>query len=403
MNSRRMLALILDVGKEMVQSGGETHRVEDTLLRLLSSYGFTNCNLWVIPTNIQATVTPPDGTVLTQIRNISYTSTEFDRLSKLNSLSRWACAEKPDADAFEQRLREIRESSASGVWMQLLGCGLGGWGFGLFFGCDFLDSLVALLASLCACLLIRRLSPLERNPLVLNFAVSFLMETLVILCAYLGAAKQMGYITIGVVMLLISGLGATNGLRDMVHLDTLSGLINLTASFTGAIGIALGIALPLMIVHSGAHHEIPGLGSTVAVQLISAVVACAGFSIWFHVKGWKILTCAIGGGLTWAAYLIAGRYSSDVFVATLLASIVCGLFGQIMARIHKTPATVFSTACILTLIPGGSLYYMMYGLVTKNPVLSRAKGKELALVCFGIVFGYLVVEVLNRALLRQKK
>ena len=31
MNSERMLGLILDVGKLLVESGGETHRVEDTL------------------------------------------------------------------------------------------------------------------------------------------------------------------------------------------------------------------------------------------------------------------------------------------------------------------------------------------------------------------------------------
>ena len=403
MDGNRMLGLILDVGKELIQCGGETHRVEDTLNRLASCYSFTDCNIWVIPTNIQATVTAPDGEVLTQTRNIQTTGLEYDRLCRLNELSRWACREIPDEAAFEARLKEIRTSPYVGLWLQILGCALGGWGFGLFFGCDLPDSLIALLTSVCVCLLIHRISSRERNPLVLNFLISFLMESLIILSALLGAASHMGYITIGVVMLLISGLGTTNGLRDLVHLDTLSGLINLTASFTGAIGIALGIALPLMIVPLESSHEITGLNSSTVIQIISCLIACAGFSIWFHIKGWKIAICALGGALTWCSYLIASTYLTDLFGSIMIASITCGLYGQIMARLLKTPATVFTTTCLLPLIPGGALYYMMYGIVTKDAALSRGKGVELFLTCFGIVLGYMVVEVVNRYLWKPKR
>ena len=403
MDGKQMLGLILDVGKELIQCGGETHRVEDTLYRLASCYGFTNCNIWVIPTNIQATVAAPDGEVLTQVRNIQKTGIEYDRLCRLNALSRWACREVPDEAAFSARLEEIRSSPAAGLWLQILGCALGGWGFALFFGCDLPDSLIALLTSVCVCLLIHRISSRERNLLVLNFVISFLMESLIILSAVLGLASHMGYITIGVVMLLISGLGTTNGLRDLVHLDTLSGLINLTASFTGAIGIALGIALPLMIVRLDSSHEITSLNSSTMIQLASCLIACAGFSFWFHVRGWKVVICAIGGAVSWGAYLLASAYVTDLFGSVMIASITCGLYGQIMARVLKTPATVFSTVCLLPLIPGGSLYYMMYGIVTKDTALGQSKGIELFLTCFGIVLGYMVVEVVNRYLWRQKR
>lgn len=403
MNSERMLGLILDVGKLLVESGGETHRVEDTLYRLAACYGFSRCNIWVIPSNIQATVTDPDGEVLTQIRNNTNSGTEFDRLCRLNALSRWACREKPDEAAFSERLSEIENSPAPSIWMQMVGCALGGWGFGLFFGCSLLESLVAMLVSIGICLMIHKLSPRERNPLVLNFIISCLMETAIILFGQIGFAQHMGYITIGVVMLLISGLGATNGLRDLVHLDTLSGLINLTSSFTGAIGIALGIALPLMVANSFGRHEITTLNPNQLIQLASCLVACAGFSLWFHVKGWKILFCAIGGVLTWGVYLFASQYLTDVFLITMIASISCGLYGQIMARVTKTPATIFSTVCLLPLIPGGSLYYMMYGIVIKNTELAKTKGLELVLTCFGIVLGYMVVEVVNRYIWKPKR
>ena len=403
----RMLGLILDAGKALIECGGETHRVDDTLNRLAVCYGFTDLNIWVIPTNIQATVTGPDGKVYTQVRRILSSGVDFEQLCGLNAFSRWACAEQPDEADFESRLCKLLAKPSHKPWLMTLGAALGGWGFGLFFGCDLLDSLIALLASVMVSFLMRWLSVRERNPLILNFLISFAVECLIIGAMKLGAADHMGYITVGVVMLLISGLGTTNGLRDLIHLDTLSGLINLAGSFTGAIGIALGIAFPLMMFRAGASNEVTSLNSEIWVQIAASGVACVGFCLWFHVVDRKIILCAFGGAMTWAIYLLTAQHIPGVFGPTMVASVACGLYAQILARAMRTPATVFATICSMPLIPGGSLYYSMYGIVTKDLTLAASKGEALGLTCFGIVLGYMVVEVLNRAvgpsLLRIRK
>ena len=64
---------------------------------------------------------------------------------------------------------------------------------------------------------------------------------------YFGLAHHVGSITTGVVMLLVSALGTTNGIRDMLHRDILSGILNVTNSILGATGIAAGIVVSLMI------------------------------------------------------------------------------------------------------------------------------------------------------------
>lgn len=401
MNYEQMLGQILDLGTEMISCGGETHRVEDTVFRLLAAEGFRSCNVWVVPSNLQVTATDPDGRTWTQIRNVHGSGVDFEKLDQLNTLSRWACAEHPDSERLAERMETVRSAAPSRAWTSYVGCLLGGWGFALFFGCKFTDSLIAALASLLIVLLVRRLSPREGNPLILNFTVSFLVELFIILTMKLGLCQNADCVTIGVVMLLISGLGATNGLRDLVHLDTLSGLINLSASFTGAIGIALGIALPILLFHDGGGAAVSGLHPNVIVQLFSGSMACVGFAIWFRVRGKKVAYCSLGAFLTWGVYLLSYALLPSDFAATLFASVFCGLFGQIMARVNKTPATIFTTICILTLIPGSSLYYAMYGVVTRNAELSYTKGIALGMTCFGIVLGFMVVEVANRFLWRH--
>lgn len=397
MDTTKILGLILDIGAEMTRSGAETRRVEDSLYRLCASYGFTACNIWVVPTNIQATVTDREGESLTQIRHIRSPGVNFDRLDRLNDLCRRACADTPDAGELYRQLQQVLSVPAQRPWLIYLSGALAGAGFGVFFNCDWLDALVAVCASLLITFLGRRLSKRESNPLILNFIISFLTEISILFSVHLGFGHHMGYITVGVVMLLISALGTTNGVRDLVHLDTLSGLMNITASLTGAVGIALGIALPLLLFRRWGDSEIMILNPSVALELISATVGCVGFAIWFGVlRGRQIIFCAVGAFLTWGAYLIAYRFLPNAFAATLLGAVICALFAQVMARVNKAPATIFQTVSVFPLIPGAALYYTMYGLVIRDTAFATAKGVELLLACFGIVLGFMVVEVASR-------
>ena len=94
-----LLKRILDLGAEMIRSGAETHRVEDSLYRVCESNAFSDCNIWVIPSNIQATVVTPSGECLSQIRHIRRSGVDFLKLDALNALCRRVCAERPSAAA----------------------------------------------------------------------------------------------------------------------------------------------------------------------------------------------------------------------------------------------------------------------------------------------------------------
>jgi len=402
MDSGKLLGLILDVGAEMIRSGAETSRVEDSLYRLAGAYGFTAANIWVVPTNIQATVTDGAGETLTQIRHIRAPGVNFDRLDRLNDLCRRACAATPTDGELRRWLEETLAVPPARPWRMYLAGALAGAGFGVFFNCDALDALAAVCASLLITFLGRRLGRRESNPLILNFIISFLAEVFILLSVRLGLGHHTGYITVGVVMLLISALGTTNGVRDLVHLDTLSGLMNITSSLTGAAGIAMGIALPLLLFRRQVASEIMVLNPSVALELLAATVGCVGFAVWFGVaRAQQIGCCAVGALLTWGVYLFTYRYLPNAFASTLLAATACALFAQVMARLNKAPATIFQTVSVFPLIPGAALYYAMYGLVTRDGALAAAKGTELLLACFGIVLGFMMVEVAARALRRR--
>jgi uncharacterized membrane protein YjjP (DUF1212 family) len=231
----------------MINSGAEIGRVEDSMYRLCRSYGFIKVNCWVISSNIQATVETPDGDIFTQIRHVPGGEMNFDRLDYLNSLSRKVCRQTPDAPELRQKLDEVLARPAQPKWMHYLAGVLGGTGFAVFFNCDLADSIVAVLASLIIVTLGDYLGKIENNPLIFNAIISFIVEIFIILAVSFGLGHHSGNITVGVVMLLISGIGFTNGISNLLHRDTLSGIINISKAVLGATGIAIGIALPILI------------------------------------------------------------------------------------------------------------------------------------------------------------
>lgn len=386
-----LLGVILDIGVAMICSGTEIHRVEDSLYRLCRSYGYVTSDIWVVPSNIQGTVTAPDGRIITQVRHVRNTGIDFGKLERLDALFRHACTELPDSETLRLGLLQagsVPREPASGRY---LAAALAAAGFGIFFHCDFFDALVAVLVSAGIVLMSERLTQRESNPLILNFLISAAAEAVILLCVDIGIGHHADTITVGVIMLMISALGTTNGIRDLIHLDTLSGLVNISSSLTGAIGIALGTALPLLLAHVNNCVDPSPMNPSFALQLVGCTAGCTGFALWLHVRKDHILFCALGALLTWISYYLISE-KMDLFPSILISAAVCGLYAQIVGRIRKCPSTIFQTISIFPLIPGSTLYYMMFGAVTGDISLAVNRGMALLLTCFGIVLGFMAVE-----------
>lgn len=402
MDYSEILGLLLDMGAAMIDSGAETHRVEDSLYRICAAYGFAPCSVWVVPSNIQATVTSPQGEVLTQIRHVRSMGVDFDTLDRLNDVCRRSCADLPDGKELNERLREATSEKKLLRFIRWPAALIAGASFGVFFNCGVTDALAAAAASLLITALDRLLRRRQSNPLILNFIISFITELFILVCVRLGFGQHTGYITVGVVMLLISALGATNGLRDLVHLDTLSGVMNITASLTGALGIALGIAAPILLLPSWSTADPIGAMPGPAVTLIAATAGCVGFALYLKVlKPKHLLACAIGSALTWAVYLLLAPHFDSGFLPTVIGAAACALFSLFAARINRAPATVFQTICVFPLIPGSALYHTAYGVVTSNSALAGEMGGRLIMICFAIVLGFMSVEAGSRFVKRQ--
>ena len=132
------------------------------------------------------------------------------------------------------------------------------------------------------------------------------------------------------------------------------------------------------------------------IQTTAAVLGSIGFAIFFKMKGKQIVLAGIGGAVTWIVYLLIQHFIEGYFVPYLVASIFVGIYAEIMARVNKAPATIFLTAAAVPLIPGGSLYYTMLGLVEQDEELFATSGVAALTIALAISLGFVVVALANK-------
>ncbi len=402
MDYQRLLQGILDIGEAMLMSGAENFRIDDSLYRICKSYGFVKYDVFVIPSNIQITVETPDGEILTQIRHIESTDTNFDRLDYLNNLCRYVCQNKPDDKELREKYLEVMRRPQQKPYTKYFAAVMGGTGFAVFFGCNFADAIVAVIVSLMIVIVGGWLSRREENLMIYNLILSFLSEVIIIESVRMGLGSHPERIMIGIVMLLISGLGTTNGIRELLQRDFISGTINIMNSMLGAAGIAFGTALA-MIMLKGVSAEGFILNHSIPIQLVSCTIACIGFAFWFKIRGRQVWYSGVGAFFTWAIYEGVYLIKPSNFIATLLGAVFVGFFAFIMSRVNRAPSTIFLTASVFPLIPGPNLYYMMYGIISNDKAMAISETMVLFETCLAIAFGFLIVDVASRTIMRAMK
>lgn len=143
------------------------------------------------------------------------------------------------------------------------------------------------------------------------------------------------------------------------------------------------------------------------IMIITSFIATAGFALAFHIKARHLIWAAIGGALTCAVYVAFDMSGASLFLSNFVASLFSVFYAGVLARILKTPATIFVSACIIPLAPGGSLFYTMNNLIMWDQEAFLMHGANTLLVALGIAGGIVVesaiVYLIGKAVAANKK
>ena len=357
-----LLDFATDLGYELAMCGAETFRVEESVERVLMTYGIKS-EVFAIPNCLHVSIETAEGKPLTRMRRIGYHGNDLDGVERFSGLSRAICSQKPEPEEARKWLNEIRSTQHSyPLPINLLGSFLGAFGFAMVFGGSMVDGLCAGVCGLLVGVINWFMNRLKANQFFRTIAAAFPMALLAYAMQAAGLSHNADMVTIGALMILVPGLLFTNAMRDIIFGDTNSGTNRIVQVFLIAAAIALGTAAAwnLSAALWGAPAETV---STIGLleSLLPCFIGCIGFCIIFNIHGYGILLCAVGGVLAWAVYSLMLQLGVGDLTGYFFGTLIAAAYSEIMARVRKCPAITYLVVAIFPLIPGAGVYYTARG------------------------------------------
>ncbi|WP_241152393.1 threonine/serine exporter family protein [Vaginisenegalia massiliensis] len=139
------------------------------------------------------------------------------------------------------------------------------------------------------------------------------------------------------------------------------------------------------------------------IQVFGAYVATVTAALVVEAPRYTINKAGWIGGMGYLVYLVVKPYSNAI-VATLFASIVITIMGQIFARTFKAPVTIFYIPALFPLVPGIGIYKTAFYYINNNSNLSRHFFFETIMIAGAIALAIFIIDsVIEMYKFRQNK
>jgi len=119
-------------------------------------------------------------------------------------------------------------------------------------------------------------------------------------------------------------------------------------------------------------------------------------SILFNINRKKLIWVGLAGAIGWAAFDWSNKLSGQVILSTFIGSLVVGIFSETMARILKSPSTIFSISAIFPLVPGIGAYNTAKFIVDNKLSLAASSGIEVISSAGAIALGIMFISAVFR-------
>lgn len=245
MDINRVLNFSSNAGKLMLQSGGETYRVEETISRICQSFDVDEVDVFASPTAVIVSVSV-DGKIHSIVKRIKSRGTDLNRVHNINSLSRKIYNEHLSIYECEKELEKLSKEDSYNVKTQLIVSGIATSSFTLLFGGSINDIIASFIVGIILKLSLVCLGKSSLNEFFINSIGGSLIAIYSVILLDFGIINEIDKLIAGGIMLLVPGLSLTNSIRDIIDGELVSGLTKAVEALLVGISIAIGTG---MIIH----------------------------------------------------------------------------------------------------------------------------------------------------------
>jgi len=240
-----IIQLAAETGRIVLENGGETQRVENTVQHVCELFGVKSASCFATPTGIMLSAIDTNGHTASLIKRIHHRTTNLEKVSRIKTLVYSEHREKLSVQWFDQQLVSIDKIAQYSNWINILAACFGAGCFTMVYGGNFHDFPIAFVIGgviKSASLFFARFNV---NSFFVNVICGALTAWLALFSVHYLFGDNPNEIIIGALMLLVPGLAITNAIRDTILGDILSGTARAVVAFLVAVAIAVGAGVVL--------------------------------------------------------------------------------------------------------------------------------------------------------------
>jgi uncharacterized membrane protein YjjP (DUF1212 family) len=393
----KVLLLAVRAGELMLANGAEVYRVENAVVQVSQACGLPYVDCFATPTGIFVTIGQegPEAERDTIIRRVKHSVIDLEKVAQVSAFIKRLEADEPSIDEGLRELERIDRVAPFSLLIRLAAMVLIGVFFTLMNKGDYVDGICGLVVAVFTYLLSLGIERLSINRFISIFVSCFFAAGLSLLFFNLGFGSSLSSVITGAITSFLPGVAITNGTRDLLYGDMLSGVSRVAEAFLIAVAIAGGAGVLLRLAPAQIDPDILTMHS-LPWMFLFAILGTIGMSILINIpRRYLVVTgiIAAGGWVTFETIVYSG---GSMIIGCFVGACVLALLSEVATRITKAPSTLFIIPTIFPLVPGIGMYNTMLNLVNGNFDAALSVGAQALFMAGGIAFAILVISSLGR-------
>lgn len=399
---------VVEAGKILMESGAEIFRIEDTMAHMASAMQIDNFSSYVVNRGIFVSGRTREGIQESKIVTVPDSSVHLGRIEAVNSLSREIDDKKGSisVEFLAGRLQEIRKETVVPLWLTLLAYFISTGCFSLAIGSAWNDALSSAISVLIMGLVFSFIENYVRTTVLQTIIQSTIITIAANFLCLLGLGSHRGFIILGSFILLVPGALFANSIRELSENNYSTGTTMLMSSTLICISMAIGAVLGTELLPFADQMTafITGGSSAplfILLRTAAAGIGTAAFAFLFHSPSKYYRDQGFMGAISWLLCMMMNILFHKPALAVFVSAFAATLISRLLAVKRKCPRTVFLSISIFPLLPGLSLFWSVYLLMTGSNVSGWASMRNCLITAFAISLAISCVQQIPSGLLSR--
>lgn len=246
MEARKVADIATCAGEILMGNGAEAYRVEETINRICNSYGYQS-ECISNSTGIYISIIDNEGQFVTSVKRIKQRRVDLYRVELINSFSRDLNTEPLTYEEAKQKLKDIYNAPNFSLRVRLMAAFMTAFVYTLFFKGTVADAFISAVLGFVVYLLLENISKIGSFEFLEYYIAGFIIGGVSIIATFLIPGINEANVITGAIIVLLPGVALTNGIKDILYGDYVSGTSKFGEAMLIIIAMGVGIATSLAL------------------------------------------------------------------------------------------------------------------------------------------------------------